>query len=599
MRTFEKVLTVIALSGICLAAPAPSDNEPARKSTKHHAAKPAKTDENEEKFRELKEMMTQQNAAMQAQLQQLQQQLQQTQQQLQRTQQQLTQTQQSAQQTDAKVATVETNTNQQVQKVQGDLSEVKVEVAKDTKEVGELQHPNTIAFRGIHIAPGGFLDLTGIYRTHATNSGPATTFNAIPLETATSGVGGLSEFSETARSSRIAIRADADAGATKLAGYFEMDFQGLTIANPNQTTSYGLRIRQAWGRARFANGFSVTGGQMWNLNTMNRRAGDADAPWIPNTIDANYLVGFNWGRQAELRLAGTMGKKFTAALGLTDPSALSATNNTNGTVAGLNGAGAGNLGNTVVNGNCTVAVGETAVICPLTDTYSTNLAPDIIAKLAFDDPKLGHYEIKGVARFFRDRNVSTHTNNTALGAGIGAGAIIPLIPRKVDFVAQGLYGKGISRYLDSGQFDFVVHTNSLATGSSTTETTTTACRNCLTDIRAFGLTAGLETHPNPRTEFDLYFGDENYGRTTYTVTEIATPFTVSTLGYGAANGANNRNLVEGAGVLWYDVYRGRYGILRYGAQYAYIERSTWSAHGERAPKGVDNIGFLGMRYVLP
>jgi len=266
MRTFEKAVALVALSGICLAAPNPPDGETAaRKNTKHHAEKPVKKDETDEKLRELKEMMQQQNAAMQAQVQQLQQQLQQTQQQLQQTQQQLSQTQQTAQQADAKVATVETNSNLQVQKVQADLSGVKMEVTKNEKDVTELQHPNTIAYKGIRITPGGFLDLTGIYRTHTTNSGPATVFNGIPLENATGGVGGLSEFSESARSSRITLRADAEAGETKLAGYFEMDFQGLGIATPNQTTGFPLRIRQAWGRARFGNGLSVTGGQMWNL----------------------------------------------------------------------------------------------------------------------------------------------------------------------------------------------------------------------------------------------------------------------------------------------------------------------------------------------
>ena len=122
MRNFEKLVAVLALSGMCLAAPTPSDSEAAaKKSTKHHAAKAVKKDETDEKLRQLKEMIDQQQAVMQ----EMQQQLRQTQQQLQQTQQQLTQTQQAAQQADAKVATVETNSNLQVQKVQADLSDVK------------------------------------------------------------------------------------------------------------------------------------------------------------------------------------------------------------------------------------------------------------------------------------------------------------------------------------------------------------------------------------------------------------------------------------------------------------------------------------------
>ena len=122
MRNFQKLVAIFALSGMCLAAPTPSDNEAAaKKSTKHHAVKAVKKDETAEKLRQLKEMIDQQQAAMQ----QMQQQLQETQQQLRQTQQQLSQTQQTAQQADAKVATVETNSNLQVQKVQADLSDVK------------------------------------------------------------------------------------------------------------------------------------------------------------------------------------------------------------------------------------------------------------------------------------------------------------------------------------------------------------------------------------------------------------------------------------------------------------------------------------------
>jgi hypothetical protein len=612
MRNFQIAVALMALSGMCVAAAVPSDGEPAaRKSAKHHAAKPVKQDDTAAKLRQLKEVVDQQQAA----LQQVQQQLQETQQRLKQTEQRLSQTQETAQQADAKVATVETNTNLQVQKVQADLSDVKTALDTTTqtaqkaeKQVGELEHPGTIAYKHIRITPGGFLDVSGVYRTHATNSGPATPFNAIPLENGLAGVGGLSEFSATARGSRITLRADADAGTTKLAGYFESDFYGNTIATPNQTTAYGLRIRQAWGRAKFADGWSITGGQVWNLITMNRRAADADAPWVPNTIDTNYLVGYDWGRQAELRIAKTFGKALTFALALTDPSYLNlGATNTNGQVAGLATAGAGNLGNSVVT-SCTSGSASTTTPvsvttnCTLTDTYSTNLAPDIIVKLAYDNPKLGHYEVKGIQRFFRDRipgaTAATSYNNTGLGGGIGAGAIVPVIAKKVDFIAQGLYGKGISRYQDSGQYDFVVRTNAL---SSTNTRTSTGGDNNLQNIKSFSAVLGFETHPIPRVEFNLYGSSEYYFRSTYDVVSTAAATLGKTLveGYGATNGANNRNLLLGTAVFWYDLYKGSYGTLRYGAQYEYAYRGTWSVGGEKAPNGIENIGQVGMRYILP
>jgi hypothetical protein len=613
MRNFQKLVAVIALSGLCFAAPVPSDSDAPKKSTKKHAATVVKKDPTAEQLKELKQQIEQQQAATQ----QLQEQLKQTQQQLQSTQQQLSQTQATANAANAKASTVETNTTVQVQKVQSDLTDVKAAlstteatVANDDKLVKELENPNTIAYKGVRLTPGGFADFTGYFRAHATNSGPATAFNALPLGTALTGVGGLSEYNQSARASQLRLRVDSEAGATKLAAYFEGDFYGVSVANPNQTTAWPFRIRQAWGRATFANGWKITGGQMWNLMAMNRRAADADAPWIPNTLDTNYIAGWDWGRQAELRISKELIKNVAFTVGLVDPSGLSQLNNTSDpAVAGVVTVGSGNLGNGYVTG-CTgtssTTTGGVALLCPVTQLYSTNLAPDVIAKLTYDDPKFGHYEIKGVARFFRDRVNETTHNNYATGAGIGAGVIIPVIAKKVDFVAQGLYGKGISRYQDSGQYDFEVRTNAYENANGANAAITTGADQGMQTLKAFSAIVGFETHPTTRLEFDAFYGTEYYYRDTYTVTGTATSnlgLPVH-LGYGASNAANNKNIGDGTLVLWYDVAKGRFGTLRYGAQYEYAYRDLWTSYGSAAPhvgayKGVDNDIYLGMRYILP
>jgi DNA-binding protein YbaB len=612
MRNFQIVVALIALSGMCLAAPAPSDGEHAAR--KHHAAKPVKRDETAEKLRQLKEMVDQQQAA----LQQMQQQLQQTQQQLQQTQQQLSQTQQTAQQADAKIATVETNSNLQVQRVQSDLTDVKTALntttqtaQKAAKGVTELEHPPSIAYKGIRITPGGFLEMSGYYRSRPTLSDLATTFNAIPVGSQPNTH--LTEFSESARGSRITLRADADAGTTKIAGYFEMDFFGTgPTSNPNQTTSYNPRLRQAWGRAKFANGWTITGGQMWNLITLNRKGTDADNAnlWIPNIIDAQYLVGYDWGRFAEIRVSKSIGPNTSLALGLNNPSYLNT--GANASVGGLASNGAGLLANSLVSG-CTLTPTTPAaasnLVCTNTPTYSTNLAPDMVVKLAFDSPKMGHFEVKGLGRFFRDRVLPTATapghDNTDLGYGLGAGAIVPVVPKKVDFIAQGMWGKGISRYQDSGQFDFVVRTTD----------------HNLQPIKAVSAVIGFETHPTPKFEFDVFGGDEYYYRTTYingegaiagygAQTAVNTGCFFETLGAFQAAGnptatalpactAYNRNLLHGTIVAYYDLYKGTHGTVRYGAQYEYVNRATWSGVGGLAPKGIENGVFTTMRYIFP
>jgi hypothetical protein len=647
MRNFQKVVALIALSGMCLAAPAPSDSEPAKKSTKQHAAKPVMKDDTAEKLRELKALVEQQQAATQ----QLQQQLQQTQDQLKATQQQLNQSQNSTQQA---VATFESNTTTQVQKVQADLSDVKtalstteVIVQKDEKKVAELEHPNSIAYKHIRITPGGFLETTEFYRSHATISDQATPFNSIPLggffQPGTSTPSGvnpyLSEFGITARDSRISLRADADAGTTKLTGYFEMDFFGTSpTANLNQTTSYTPRMRQAWGRAKFANGWTITGGQPWSLITLNRKGVDTDTStvWIPNIMEAQYSVGYDWARIGELRISKSINDHASFAIAAAQGSSLVFGAVTNG-VAGLASTGTGLYGNSLASGCSLTATtgpainpvtGKTetvvlseAITCTNTPTYSTNLAPDVIAKLAYDDPKLGHYEIKAVGRFFRDRILPTGTvaavEHKKFGGGVGAGAIVPLVPKKVDFVLQGLWGQGVSRYVDSGQYDFVYN----------------SVQHELQLVESLSVLTGFETHPTPKTEFSVLFGDEYYGRADYRnattgaltggygapgATNTGCAFEVAAQAEAAGAPAtctgNNRNLWNGKAYGYYDVYKGAIGTLRFGAEYDYIYRGTWSGYGDGtnettkqliklpagiAPHGVENTVFTTMRYIFP
>lgn len=639
MRNFQKLVAVIALSGLCFAAPVPSDSGTAKKSTKKHAAV-VKKDMTSEQLKELKQQMEQQQAATQ----QLQEQLKQTQQQLQSTQQQLSQAQATANAANAKATTVETNTSMQVQKVQADVSDVKsamktteASVADAEKKVNYLEHPASIAYKGIRITPGGYLENTFFYRSHATLSDQATPFSGIPLEgfaggspvnAAQSGENPrLSEVGFTARDSRITLRADADAGTTKLTGYYEMDFFGTSpTANYSQTSSYTPRLRQAWGRAKFADGWTITGGQMWNLITLNRRGTDADNSnlWIPNIMEAQYSVGYDWGRFSEFRISKQFDKHVNFALGVVQPTMLSSANNETGSVAGVATPGIGLLGNSLVTAcsTTTTATLASTTICTNSPLYTTNLAPDLVVKLTYDDAKIGHYEVKALGRAFRDRIVPGATvdgnlitsgyNKTVYGQGIGAGAVIPVVAGKVDLIAQGLYGKGVSRYEDSGQYDVVIRLDG---------------DHSMQPMKSYSYLAGFETHPNKKVEIDALFGQEHYYQDLYPVFGSTTG---AVTGYGAAstsvagcffeNGTqataalaagdtcapNNKTLWNAKLYGYYDLYKGPMGTLRYGAEVDYIERTTWAGNaGTTAapivfqPKGNDKTGFVTMRYIFP
>jgi hypothetical protein len=594
----------IALPCISIVAVAQSSTHTAAtRKTLRKAEKPAKKDDTAAQLLELRTLIEHQQMA----LQQVQQQLQDARQQLQLTQTEVKQSQQAAQRASSVATTVQSDTDAQVKQMVVSLTEAKTAlsattatVAKQEVKIGGLEHPTSITYKGLHLTPGGYLELTEYFRSNATLSDQATPFQSIPLEAQASGGynSHLTEFGVTARDSRLSLRLDAGTDTTKLTGLYEIDFFGTgTTSNPNQTSSYVPRIRQAWSRAQFSNGWAITGGQMWSLITLNRKGTDADAFWAPNIIEAQYSVGFDWGRFAEMRVSKTVNKKVALALGLDNPSYLNS--GANSAVTGLASNGAGLYGNSLLSTCTQSATAPYAVTCTNTPLYSTNLAPDIIVKLAYDGPKLGHLELKGLGRIFRDRIVATATtpgwNNNGLGGGVAAGLITPVVPKKVDFIAQGMYGKGISRYQDAGQYDFVVR----------------GTDHNLQAIKSFSALAGFESHPGKRAELDTFFGDEYYARSTYlngtTIAGYGSPTAVNTgcyyetvpTGVSSTCTGNNRNLWNGKLIGYYDVYRGTLGTLRYGAELDYIERGTWSSAGGLAPKGNDVTGFSTMRYILP
>jgi hypothetical protein len=62
--------------------------------------------------------------------------------------------------------------------------------------------------------------------------------------------------------------------------------------------------------------------------------------------------------------------------------------------------------------------------------------------------------------------------------------------------------------------------------------------------------------------------------------------------------ADTRALIEGTAGFWYKFYSGPRGSFRFGTQYSYITRNTWSGVGGD-PHGIDNMIFTSFRYYLP
>jgi len=277
MRRVLALALSIALAGSMYGAEAPQDasGAPAKSTKKKMVAKKAGPTVATE-LHELKEAME----AQQQQIQQLSQQIQSRDQHIQQLEQRLDQSQAAASQAQAKADSAASQTAEQGQTVvalKSDVSDLKLnatnaavtlqETQKNIKDA--IESPAAIHYKGITITPDGFLAGESVYRSRATG-GDATAFNSIFMPG--SGANRVSEFFGSGRQSQITMRADGKVGNMKLTGYYEADFLSSgTTSNNNQTNSYTLRQRQAWGQAAFDNGWSVVAGQMWTLLTENRK----------------------------------------------------------------------------------------------------------------------------------------------------------------------------------------------------------------------------------------------------------------------------------------------------------------------------------------
>ena len=506
-----------------------------------------------------------------------------------------------------------------------------VAVQETQKTVKENVDPLALHYKGVTITPGGFLAAEFVRRSRALAADVNTPFNSLTMPGASQSA--VSEFFGSGRQSRISMLAEGRVGSAKLSGYVEADFLSAGVSsNNNQSNSYSLRQRQAWGKAAFDNGWSVTGGQMWSLITETKQGVENRTEATPMTIDAAYTVGFSWARQYGLRLAKNFGNKAWFAVAIENPQAtLTTHNNVANYLVGSAGAGGGVYNGAVTT--CTTAnnsSGAPVTTCTNAANYAFNPSPDIVAKLAFE-PGFGHYEIFGVYSRFRDRifpcedvsstattpcgtgttpgvpNASDAFNSSKNGGGVGANARWSFAGKRMDFGLHFLGGSGIGRYGAGGESDASVK----ADGS-------------LALIKSLQGLGTLEWH-GPKLDVYLNAGTEYAARTadydaiTGKYVGYGSPFFSNTGCYtetGPASGgflpgglssctADTRVLVEGTGGFWYKFYDGskekvNKGKMQFGVQYSYVTRNTWSGSSSpNEPHGIDGMIFTSFRYYLP
>jgi len=169
----------------------------------------------------------------------------------------------------------------------------------------------------VTISPGGFIESAGVFREKNMSSDIGENFNAIPFGNVSNDH--LSETRFTARQSRLSLLATSDVDpTTHVAAYYEMDFLGAAgTANSKESNSYNLRIRNIYATIDWDDlGLHFLGGQSWSLATMYSKGLLARDENVPLTIDAQYVVGFNWLRQPQFRIVKDFDKKLWLGLSI-------------------------------------------------------------------------------------------------------------------------------------------------------------------------------------------------------------------------------------------------------------------------------------------
>ena len=483
----------------------------------------------------------------------------------------------------------------------------------------EIENPLVLHYKGVTITPVGFFALESVYRTRSINSDIATPFNSTPFPG--SNEGHISEFNLSGRQSRLGGLFEGNAGDYKLTGYFESDFLSAGVTtNSNQSNSYTFRVRQIWAQGATKSGFAVTGGQTWSLVTEDGKGTDARTEKLPNTIDPNYHVGYSWARQPTLRIQQKIGNPFLGAattIAISVENAQTQLATTANAPANFIFGGAGTTGGLYNNGA----------------NYANSVSPDVMAKFAFDFPH-SHYELGGLARFFRDEYyplvlsssgaVASYSPNVQKNTKVGGGAFASarVTSHFLDVAAQGMFGDGTARYGASQLGDVTVHPD-----------------GTLEPVRNYHGLFSLETHPTKKLDVYAYYGAE-YNQREYYTGPISATNAAGLVGYGTPNSVDSgcnltvapavgtggtgvtgapttanctsptRVVQEGTvGFIYKIVSSPKYGTLRYQFNYSYLQRSSWagllsgtyntSTAVYTNPRATNNMVFGGLRYYIP
>ena len=465
----------------------------------------------------------------------------------------------------------------QIQTIPG---EVKTEIAAEKPMDGKAH------YKGVTLTLGGFAAAESVYRSRNEEADIGSSFVKIPF--ANNPLAHTSELRATARQSRLSLLAEGDIDPnTKAAFYTEFDFlAGPQTGNSVESNSFSPRVRNLYGTLDVGD-VEFLAGQSWSLATMNTKGVTPRNELIPTTIDGQYVVGFTWTRQPQLRVTDSFAnKQVWVALSLENPQttfASPATGTTGTAVSGL----------TVTSAGAPTSQFDTA------NSLSINHVPDVIGKLAFEPDILGsrpvHAEVYGLYRSYTDRvNVAGGnvlglpvgaSNDNTDGGGVGGGVTWTVVPKLLDLQASGLIGRGIGRY-----------------GSSQLPDTVVGVNGALKPIPEGMFLLGATLHATSALDLYAYYGEDRDQA-------VQTSIGANHYGYGSPFATLSACSVEGGtcspdirsetqftGGLWDKVYQGGFGYIKVGLQYSYTELTAFPGATGGAPKTNENMVFTSFRY---
>jgi len=409
---------------------------------------------------------------------------------------------------------------------------------------------------------GGYLGVTGLYRSTNSGGGPGTNFGETPYEDTLPGA--VSEARLTAQSSRLSIRVDApfpEARFRSLSGYFEMDFSGTTPGNIAVTSSSaGFRLRQAFADVRYGDSFSFAAGQAFTLMTPPKQQLSV---WpsdyeMSQAVDTNYLAGLVWERVPQVRFTWRPSKTFDWAVSVENPEQQIG----NGLV-GLPSCCAEDI-------TAQYNTGDQALAVP-------NLMPDVVTRVALNPTPAFHVDAGGVVRVFRHTVAPYETDFHEVGGGISVNARVNPT-RGTRVIGQLASGAGLGRYVGGLAPDVAFRSDGSIAAVPTMSWVTGVEQTVSSHVSVGGYYSGVRID-------DTWFTDTD-GRG---------------IGFGfpGASNASNRDIREITGTLSFLAVRTENrGSAQVNAQASWLRREPWW-QGDGPPSASAFLFFAQVRYNLP